>query len=69
MNGEVKSGSHKSLFLDDDIVQDLQGLRRVLNRPVRGITSTAAARMAGTTRLTLAETRVRDGAGKATASW
>ena len=26
---------NKSLFLDDDIVQDLQGLRRVLNRPVK----------------------------------
>ena len=35
MNREVKSGSHKPLFLDDDIVQDLQGLRRVLNRPVK----------------------------------
>ena len=35
MSREVKLGSRKSLFLDDDIIQDMKGLRRELNQPVK----------------------------------
>ena len=35
MGKEVKLGSRKSLFLDDDIIQDLQGLTRELNQPIK----------------------------------
>ena len=35
MNHEMKLGNRKSLFLDDHVIQDMKGLRRVLNQPAK----------------------------------
>ena len=35
MNHELKLGNRKSLFLDDHVIQDLKGLQRVMNQPVK----------------------------------